>query len=132
MHQNGTQENIEVATLGIPRVEAQRIKRAYADIRDRVLLDSKDVHKVNLIIEPVDSVEIGAWAAKDHGILRLAKQSLHFELPAQRIFYSERSKRTYTKILIVLLDRIALPNQSQVQQRAAWLPPDVPVQSRQP
>jgi len=130
MHQNGTQENIEVATLGIPRDEARRIKRAYADIRDRVLLEEKAVPKINLLIEPVDSVEIGAWAAKDRGMLRRAKASLHFELPSQRMFYRERSQRAYTKILIELVDRIAFPSRLRAQQRAERVKLDMTAQPR--
>jgi len=130
MHQNGTQENIEVATLGISRDEAQRIKRAYVLIRDRVLLEEKNAPKVNLLIEPVDSVEIGAWAAKEHGVLGLAKASLHFELPAHRMFYREGTKRAYTTILIELVNRIAFPSQPRIPQRADWVPPNIAGQSR--
>ena len=106
MHQNGSEANIEVATLGISREEAIEIKNAYREIRDRVLSESSDLPKVNLVIEPVDQVAIGAWAAKDHGILRLSKSSFHFELPAQRVFYRKRTRRAYTEILSELVDRI--------------------------
>jgi len=106
MHQNGSEPNIDVATLGISREEAIEIKNAYREIRDRVLSESSDLPKVNLVIEPVDQVAIGAWAAKDHGILRLSKSSFHFELPAQRVFYRKRTRRAYTEILSELVDRI--------------------------
>ena len=107
IHQNSSESAIEVATLGITRAQAGRIKKAYAEIRNRVLRDLPEIAKVDLRIEPADQVSIGAWAAKDQGILRLAKSSLHFELPAPYIFYGNRPRRAYTKILAELIDFIA-------------------------
>jgi len=98
MHQNSEVDDIDVATVGITRPQAQAIKIAYRQIRDRVLRDFPDVVKANLMIEPVDQVAIGAWAAKDHGILKLAKRSLHFEMPSHRVFYRNNERRAYRKI----------------------------------
>lgn len=81
IHQNGGQSTIEVATVGISEKEARLIKRTYREIRDRLLVDAPDVRSVDLLIEPLDKIEIGARAAKAHGILSVAKKSLHFELP---------------------------------------------------
>jgi hypothetical protein len=106
MHQNSEVDDIDVATVGISRIDAQVIKTAYAQIRDRVLRDFPDVAKANLAIEPVDQVAIGAWAAKDHGILRLAKKSLHFEMPSHRVFYRENARRAYRRILAELIPQI--------------------------
>jgi hypothetical protein len=115
MHQNTSEGNIDVATQGITRDQAKMIKTSYQEIRDRVLREAPDVTKVNLIIEPLDQVAIGAWAAKDHGILRLAKRSLHFELPAQYLFYRQSARRTYTKILADLIQSITtIRNESKV------------------
>lgn len=119
MHQNGSQENIEVATVGVSRAEAQALKIAYGNIRDRVLLQVKGVDRVNLIIEPDDSVAIGAWAVKEDGMLRLATQSLHFELPAERIFYRDRTKRAYTKILTELTELIIASRQDPLRSRSS-------------
>ncbi len=106
MHQNGEVDDIDVATVGITRSEAQAIKTAYAQIRDQVLRKFPDAAKVNLVIEPVDQVAIGAWAAKDHGILSLAKSSLHFEMPSHRVFYRDPDRRAYRKILAELIVQI--------------------------
>ena len=106
MHQNGSEANIEVATLGISREEAIAIKSDYLEIRDRILQGMPDLIRVDLVIEPVDQVAIGAWAAKDHGMLRLSQTSLPFELPAQRLFYRNRPRRAYTRILSELVDRL--------------------------
>jgi hypothetical protein len=58
------------------------------------------------VIEPVDQVAIGAWAAKDHGILKVAPRSLHFEMPSHRVFYRQNARRAYRKILAELILRI--------------------------
>lgn len=119
VHQNGTQEAIEVATLGVNVQQAVAIKSTYGKIRDRILRDAPDVAPVNLIIEPVDPVTIGAWAAKDDGILRLAKRSLHIELPARQIFYRDRSRRVYTMIFAELLKSLVSAESEVVQAKAA-------------
>jgi hypothetical protein len=106
IHQNGSERDIDVATVGITRKRALAIKKAYREIRDRVLGEAPDVTRVKLIIEPVDQVAIGAWAAKDYGILRMAKSSLHFELPAGELFFKAKARHLYTVILAELITRI--------------------------
>jgi hypothetical protein len=64
IHQNGRQTNLEVATWGISKAEAWLIKKTYGNVRDRVLKLAPEVTPVELLIEPLDSIEIGAWAAK--------------------------------------------------------------------
>ncbi len=103
IHQNGQQKNIEVASTGISKQEAQFIKKTYRDVRDRVLGSRADVTSVDLLIEPVDEIEIGAWAAKTNGILRVAKRSLHFELPLYATLGSASARQAYTDILTTLL-----------------------------
>jgi hypothetical protein len=105
VHQNSSEPNIEVDFRNF-QYRAAQIKRAYTEIHERVLRDLPQVPKVDLRIEPVDQVAIGAWATKDHGILQLAKSSLHFELPAQFVFHGNSSRREYTKILAELIDFI--------------------------
>lgn len=107
IHQNGRQQNIEVATVGISKEQALTIKKEYHQVRDRVLRSNPDVEAVDLVIEPIDSVDIGAWAAKASGILSVAHRSLHFELPAYRVLRSSRSREAYTQILAALLERTA-------------------------
>jgi hypothetical protein len=57
-----------------------------------------------LAIEPLDAIEIGAWGAKAEGILGVAKQSLHIELPAYRILGAANAREAYQSILALLLD----------------------------
>jgi hypothetical protein len=66
VHQNGRQKDIEVATVEISSQEARAIKKVYRDIRDPTLKNVSNVASVDLLIEPIDGVEIGAWAAKDY------------------------------------------------------------------
>ena len=105
IHQNGRQRKIEVATVGISKAEAALIKNAYREIRDRALRLDPGVESVELTIEPIDVVEIGALAAKAHGMLSVAKKSLHFELPLYNVLVSSKARATYTDILAILLTR---------------------------
>jgi hypothetical protein len=114
VHQNMDQDNIDVATLEVSSSQAQTIKAAYREIRGRVLNSFPDIERVSLLIEPIDQVGIGAWAAKDRGILRLAKQSLHFELPAHRVLHNERARQAYTTILTELIDHLTHARQWEV------------------
>jgi hypothetical protein len=104
IHQNGRQSAIEVATVGISRKEASLIKRRYREIRDRLLAYAPNVDSVDLLIEPLDDIEIGAWAAKAHGILSVVKKSLHVELPLYGTLRSSKTRKRYTEILAAVLD----------------------------
>jgi hypothetical protein len=106
IHQNGRQEKIEVATLGISKEQAMLIKKAYQEIRDQTLKRIPNVATVELAIEPIDEVEIGAWAAKANGILALAKKSLHFELPLYDTLAKSDARAAYASILARLMSRI--------------------------
>lgn len=107
VHQYNTDSYIQVATVGLSRKEAEGVKKIYRAIRDRTLRQRSRVPTVDLLIEPLDTIEIGAWAAKSEGILGLAKKSLHFELPSQRVFLSNDARDAYTRILAGLLREAA-------------------------
>jgi hypothetical protein len=107
IHQNGQQKNIEVASTGISKQEAQFIKKTYREVRDGVLRSRADVSSVDLLIEPVDEIEIGAWAAKAQGILGVAKKSLHFEFPLYPTLGSAGAREAYTDILTIVLRQTA-------------------------
>lgn len=92
--------------MGISREQAIAIKNDYVVRRDRIPQELPDLIRVDLVIEPVDQLATGTWAAKDHGLLRLSQTSLHFELPAQNLFYRNRTRRAYTRILSELIDRL--------------------------
>ena len=66
-------------------------------------LERLDIAPVDFAIEPIDDLEVGAWAAKTNGILTLAKQSLHFELPSYGVMSSAHQRNFYTPILAELI-----------------------------
>lgn len=107
VHQNGRQKNIEIATVGISKQQAGVIKKAYREVRDEVLKLAPGVAAVDLLVEPSDAIEIGAWAAKADGILSVVKKSLHFELPLYETLRSPNARDAYTAILAILLSRTA-------------------------
>jgi hypothetical protein len=108
IHQNNG-ARIEVASVGISRDEARLIKNTFLSVRDQTLVGRRDIAIVDLAIEPLDEIEVGAWPAKAEGILKLATKSLHFELPADGVMGSEEHRRVYTLILTQLLTEIARP-----------------------
>jgi len=103
IHQYGTDTKVQIATVGVSQREARIIKKIYHAIRDQTLKRQSDIPAVDLVIEPLDKVEIGAWAAKAEGILGLAKKSLHFELPSQTALMTSEAREAYTRILAALL-----------------------------
>jgi len=108
IHQYNTDNKIQVATVGISRAEAKIIKKLYDEIRNRILPADSNIPAVTLLIEPLDAIEIGAWAAKADGILGLAKKSLHFELPGHKILITPEVREVYLRILADLFKE-ALP-----------------------
>jgi hypothetical protein len=105
IHQNGG-ARIEVATVGVSKTEARTIKEIFYALRDQMLGGEPDMAMVDLAIEPVDELEVGAWAAKTNGILTVARRSLHFELPAA-LMASARQRDIYTVIIGKLVGQIA-------------------------
>lgn len=106
IHQNGG-SRIEVATVGISKEEARQIKDVYRSLRDQALAGRPEIAPVDLAIEPLDEIEVGAWAAKANGILAVAKKSLHLELPAYGVMASEKHRDVYMAVLAGLIDKIA-------------------------
>ncbi|MBI2997728.1 MAG: hypothetical protein HYY46_04630 [Deltaproteobacteria bacterium] len=103
VHQYNTDSKIQVATVGVSRREAKIVKKIYREIRDQTLKRHFLVPAVELLIEPLDEVEISAWAAKTEGILGVAKKSLHFELPSEKALMTSEAREAYTRILAALL-----------------------------
>lgn len=107
VHQN-TGHRIEVATVALSREAALFIKKTFVTLRDAALAERPDIAPVDLAIEPVDELEVGAWAAKTSGILTLAKQSLHFEIPSYGVMSSAQQRNFYTPILAELIAKVIL------------------------
>ncbi|MBI4488512.1 MAG: hypothetical protein HY694_05465 [Deltaproteobacteria bacterium] len=106
IHQYNTDSKIQVATVGVSREQGRIIKMLYHEIRDQILGKKSDIPAVELLIEPLDEIEIGAWAAKAEGILGLAEKSLHFELPSHKVFATGAGRDAYTRVLADLLKEI--------------------------
>ena len=87
---------IEIATVGVDRAEAERLRTLCELIRDAHLRADRDAPRLEILVEPADTIRYAATGAKRAGILRLPRQALHIELPrAARVEWRE----TYTAIL---------------------------------
>jgi len=102
VHQYGG-SSIQIATTGVSAAQAQKLKQRYQRLRDQLLTENPDIEPVKLLIEPQDEVEIGAWPAKAHGILSIARKSVHIELPLYSALRSEKSRNVYTRIVSELI-----------------------------
>ena len=107
IHGNTRQESatrIEIATVGIDRPDAMRLKTLLEMIRDAHLRGRAASARLDVLIEPADPLVYSASSAKRVGILRFPTQGLHIELP--------RAARTewrdlYTAILADFLAQAA-------------------------
>lgn len=106
VHQYGYDKTIQIATVGIDTRQALRIKQAYQRIRDRLLNETAGIDRVDMLIEPVDQIEIGAWPAKYRGILSVARQSLHIELPLHSALRSRESRHLYISVIAELVEYV--------------------------
>jgi len=87
---------IEIATVGVDRAEAERLRTLCELIRDAHLRADREAPRLEILVEPADTIRYAATGAKRAGILRLARRALHIELPrAARVEWRE----TYTAIL---------------------------------
>ena len=107
IHGNGRRETanrIEVATIGVDREFAQRLRSLFELIRDAHLRAHPSIPKLEIVVEPADTVFYAASGAKRDGILRLPTRALHFELPrAARI----EARESYLSILADFLAQAA-------------------------
>ena len=103
VHQYGVDNTIQIATIGIDSRQALRIKQVYNRVRDQLLNENAGVDRVELLIEPLDKIEIGAWPAKYGGILSLARKSLHIELPLNTALRNKVNGDVYIKVISELL-----------------------------
>ena len=110
IHGNNRSEcagQIEIATVGVDRELALRLRTLAELIRDAHLRSRREVQRLDVLVEPVDAVTYRASGAKRDGILRVPERALHIELPkcARRDW-----RATYTSILAdFLIQAIALP-----------------------
>jgi hypothetical protein len=98
---------IEIATVGVDRDEALRLRALFELIRDAHLRANREAPRFEILVEPANPVRYAASGAKRDGILRLPQRALHIELPkAARTDWRE----TYIAILAdFLVQAVPLP-----------------------
>ena len=106
VHGNGRKESagrLEIATVGLSRDDAWRLKTLFELIRES-RLDDPAVPRLEVWVESLDPVRYTASAAKQYGMLGAAARALHLELPrAARTTYRE----IYAELLGAFLSQTA-------------------------
>lgn len=102
-----TAGRIEIATVGVDRELALRLRTLAEMIRDAHLSARPEVARLDIAVEPADPVFYTASSAKRDGILTLPLQALHIELPrAARTEFAD----IYTAVLAdFLVQAVSLP-----------------------
>jgi hypothetical protein len=72
---------IEIATVGVDRELALRLRALAELIRDAHLRANAEVQRLDVLVEPADPVAYGAAVTRREGVLRLPERGLHIELP---------------------------------------------------
>ena len=103
VHGNNRRESagrIEIATVGIDYEQAIRLRTLFELIRDAHLRGHPGPWRLEVFVEPADTVRFTASGAKRDGILRLPEHALHIELPrAARL----EGRAVYAAILAAFL-----------------------------
>src|SRR5262249_55806336 len=121
-----TAARIEVATVGVDRELALRVKALAELIRDAHLRSHAAAPRLAILIEPADALRYNASAAKRDGILRLPPRALHIELPRTA---RQEWRTLYTAILAEFLTEAAtLPGLRQPR----WFPSSPPRKCARP
>ena len=95
---------IEIATVGIDRDDAQRLRMLLELIRDAHLRGSDGAPRLDVLVEPADTLRYAASGAKRDGILRLPRHALHVELPRAA---RDEWRAIYTAVLADFLGQAA-------------------------
>jgi len=110
IHGNNRREvgdRIEIATVGVDAEQAAKLRALLELVRDAHLRARPGAIRLDVRVEPADSLVYSASGAKRAGILRLPQRALHIELP--RVARQD-GRELYTLILSdFLLQAIALP-----------------------
>jgi hypothetical protein len=103
VHGNGHRSSagrVEIATVGIGRDAAARLKALFERVRDTRLAGDAGAPRLEVWVEAVDPLRYTASAAKQSGVLGAADRALHVELP--RVARTT-SREIYTAILADVL-----------------------------
>jgi len=108
IHGNDHRESasrIEIATVGVDREYAARLRALAELIRDAYLRGHAEAPRLDVLVEPADTV--AAAAARRDGVLRLPERAMQIELP--RVARTE-FRELYTAILSdFLAQAVTLP-----------------------
>lgn len=74
-------DRIEIATVGIDRDEAVRLRTLLELVRDAHLRANREAPRLDIFVEPANPLRYAATGAKRDGILRYPQRALHIELP---------------------------------------------------
>jgi hypothetical protein len=113
LHGNSRQESagrVEIATVGVSRADAWRLKTLLELIRDSRLPAEGDVPRLDVWVEAEDPIWYTASAAKQSGVLAGTPLALHIELPRPA---RTTHREAYTMVLADFL----------IQSAALLLPP---------
>jgi hypothetical protein len=96
---------IEIATVGVDRDQALRLRALAELVRDAHLRSQPEVQRLGVLVAPADEITYGASRVRRDGVLRLPQQALHIELPrcTRRDF-----REAYTAILTDFLAQAIL------------------------
>ena len=84
VHGNGHQDTagrVEIATVGLSKEDAWQVKTLLELIRDAYLRGHPETPRLEIFVEPVDSLRYSASASKSGGVLGRSEKALHVELP---------------------------------------------------
>lgn len=84
VHGNGHQDTagrVEIATVGLSKEDAWQVKTLLELIRDAYLRGQPETPRLEIFVEPVDTLRYSASASKSGGMLGRSEKALHIELP---------------------------------------------------
>ncbi|HTY80040.1 MAG TPA: hypothetical protein VMI34_19600 [Candidatus Bathyarchaeia archaeon] len=76
-----TAGRVEIATVGLDKEDAWQVKTLLELIRDSYLRGHPETPRLEIFVEPVDTLRYSASASKSGGMLGRSERSLHVELP---------------------------------------------------
>ena len=91
-----TAGRVEIATVGLSKEDAWQVKTLLELIRDSYLRGQPETPRLEILVEPVDTLRYSASASKSAGVLSRSEKALHIELPKTA---RTTSREAYTAIL---------------------------------
>ena len=107
VHGNGHQDTagrVEIATVGLSPEDAWQVKTLLELIRDAYLRGRSETPRLEIFVEPVDTLRYSASASKSGGVLGRSEKALHVELPKVA---RTTSRDAYTDMLADFLSQWA-------------------------